>query len=212
MKRFIAALTVTLTLTAQPAYAGYEEALQLVREAKYGMAMAEFLPLARDGHAPSQFSVGLMYHLGRGVQPDLAIAYDWYKKAAMQENGAAMNNIGMMYLNGEYVARHRDVAFKLFEKAAETHAQAKDNLAQCYENGWGVKQDIPMAIDYYQRAGDQGYIAGYFHIGELYEKNHPGHPKDIEKAVEWYIKAAEKSFTRARSKLIELRRLPDSMR
>lgn len=207
------ALAATVLFHAGPAHAGYEDGLKAVRSAKYHEAMAEFLPLAREGHSGSQFSVGLMYHLGRGVQKDLETAYDWYKKAAMQEYPAALNNIGMMYLNGEYVAPNEDIAFKLFLKASLDHLQAQDNLGRCYENGWGVEQDIAKAIDHYTIAGDAGYVLGYFHIGELYERGHPPeYPKSVDKAVNWYIKAAEKKFTRARNRLIELGRLPASLR
>lgn len=206
-------LTAVTLLTSVPAQAGYEDGLKAVRNAKYHEAMAEFLPLAQEGHSGSQFSMGLMYHLGRGVQKDLEVAYDWYKKAAMQEYPAALNNIGMMYLNGEYVAANEDIAFKLFEKAATDHIQALDNLGRCYENGWGVEKDVARAIDYYTMAGDAGYMLGYFHIGELYERGHPPEfPKNVDKAVNWYIKAAEKKFTRARNRLIELGRLPAALR
>lgn len=209
----IAVLTASALLTAAPAHAGYEDGLKSVRNARYHEAMAEFLPLAKEGHSGSQFSVGLMYHLGRGVQQDLKVAYDWYKKAALQEYPSALNNIGMMYLNGEYVAPNKDIAFLLFQKASVDHIQALDNMGKCYENGWGTKQDLQLAIDYYTMAGDSGYILGYQHIAEMYEKGYPPKmPASIDKAVEWYIKAAEKKSTRAKNRLIELGRLPQHLR
>lgn len=212
MKRLLALVSLLMVLGALPARADYEAGLQMVRQAKFQQAYAAFLPLAEEGHAQSQFSLGLLYHLGRGMKVDLQKAYEWYKKAAMQENAPGMNNLGMMYLNGEYVAQNRDVAFKLFEKASGEHAQAKDNMGQCYENGWGVEQDIGQAVNFYQLAGDQGYFLGYYHAGQVYEKGYPDEPKNIDTAVEWYIKAAEKNFQKARTRLIELRRLPDHLK
>jgi len=217
MKRFALiptfSLCLALCLTAPPAHAGYEDALQMVRQAKYQQAMAEFLPLAQEGHMQSQFSVGLMYHLGRGVPRNEKTAYEWYKKSALQEHPPALNNVGMMYLNGEYVAQNYEIAFKLFQMASANHAQAKDNLGRCYENGWGVDRDIGQAINFYQLAGDDGYVTGYFHIGQLYEKGYPPDtPKDMEKAVNWYIQAAEQDYTQAKTRLIELGRLPESLR
>ena len=197
---------------AQQTGASYEKGLKMVREAKYQAAMAEFLPLAQAGHAPSQFSVGLMYHLGRGVPKSLKTAYEWYKKAVLQEHVPSLNNVGMMYLNGEFVARNRDVAFELFKKASAQHAQAKDNVAQCYENAWGTERDIQKAIEFYTLSGESGYIAGFHHLGQLYEKDYPGFPKNIDKAVEFYIKAAEMKYGRARTRLFELKRLPDRLK
>jgi hypothetical protein len=212
LKRLALLATALTALGARPAFAGYEDALQMVREAKYQQSYAEFLPLAEEGHSASQFSVGLIYHLGRGMKQDSKIAYEWYKKATLQDHAPAMNNIGMMYLNGEYVAKNQEIAFKLFEKASGEHAQAKDNLAQCFEHGWGVEQSPEIAVNLYELAGDAGYIAGYFHAGQLYEKGYPDAPKDIDAAVEWYIKAAENKFNQARTRLIELKRLPDHLK
>jgi len=212
MKRIVALASILTVLSTGAARAGFEDALRFVREAKYQQAYAEFLPLAEEGHAPSQFSIGLIYHLGRGFKKDLKLAYEWYKKAALQENAPGMNNLGMMYLNGEYVAQNREVAYMLFEKASTEHAQAKDNMGQCFENGWGVEQDADLAVNFYQLAGDAGYLPGYYHAGQLLEKGYPGTPKDIDAAVEWYIKAAESGYVKGRTRLIELKRLPASMK
>ena len=208
----VPALVLVGTLGVGPARADYKGALQMVRAGDYEKAMAEFLTLAEGGHPQSQFSLGLMHHLGRGVKPDLKTAYAWYKKSALQEHPPSINNIGMMYLNGEYVAQNREIAFKLFEMASAEHAQAKDNLGQCFENGWGVERDIEQAINFYQLAGEEGYVLGYYHLGRLFEKGYPDTPKDIDKAVEWYIKAAEKDVAKARARLIRLKRLPDSLK
>lgn len=216
---FILALTGALIVAlsapqthAQSVGGSYEEGLKMVRSGQWVKALSEFKPLAEEGHAPSQFSIGLIYHLGRGVKPNTEAAYQWYKKAAVQEHPSAMNNIGMMYLNGEYVAQNRSVAFDLFQMASFEHAQAKDNLAQCYENGWGVDRNIDKAINFYRLAGEQGYILGYFHAGQVFEKGYPDTPKDEDLAVKWYAMAAERDFTKAITRLIELRRLPDHLK
>ena len=39
---------------------------------------------AEQGHAPSQFSLGLMYMLGQGTQKDEAEGLAWIRKAADQ--------------------------------------------------------------------------------------------------------------------------------
>jgi len=188
--------------------ANYNDALQYIQAAKYGLAMKEFKQLAEEGHAPSQFSLGLMYHLGRGVDKDQAVAYEYYKQSALKEHPPALNNIGMMYLNGDYVAQNRDVAFRLFQKASTTHAQAMDNLGQCFENGWGVDRNIRRAREMYQLSGENGYIKGWYHLGQLFEKGYPDTPKNDDTAVEWYIKAAEKKHKKSINRLNRLGRLP----
>ncbi len=211
MKRLqcLAALMVFVAFAAAPPAhaASYEAALQLTRTARWDKALEEFKVLAKKGEARSQFSVGLIYHLGRGVKVDLKKAYTWYKKAALQHYAPAINNLGMMYLNGEYVAQNRTVAFRLFKMASAEHAQAKDNMARSYEKGWGVKKDIKSAIRYFREAGDAGYILGWIHLAQLYEKGLDA-PRNIDKAVVWYTKAAQKNSATARGALLRLGRLP----
>ena len=217
MKRLAALVILTVALTfnvgsPRAATAGnYNDALKLVQAGKFGLALKEFLQLAETGHAPSQFSVGLIYHLGRGVPVDLAKAYYWYKKSVLNDHIAGLNNIGMMYLNGEYVAQNRDVAYRLFKKASSSHAQAMDNLGQCYEKGWGTDRNTTRAVNMYTLSGDNGYIRGWFHLGQLYEKGYPDVPRDIDKAVEWYTKAAELNENRSFKRLKRLKRLPDHL-
>lgn len=217
MKRFalLAVLAVCLTLNVGSAHAAaggnYNDALKLVREGKFNLALKEFMLLAETGHAPSQFSVGLIHHLGRGTRVDLKKAYYWYKRSVLNDHVAGINNIGMMYLNGEYVVQNRDVAYRLFQKASTTHSQAMDNLGQCFENGWGTDRNIRRAVNMYTLAGDNGYLRGWFHLGKLYEKGYPGTPRDVEKAVEWYIKAAELKEAQSIKRLKRLNRLPDHL-
>jgi len=212
MKRFVLTVLLGVVFSAGAAHAAdYKSALLKVRQSKYTEALSEFKILAAEGHAASQFSIGLIYHLGRGVQADPETAYIWYKKAALLEYAPAMNNIGMMYLNGEYVASNQDVAYKLFLKASASHAQAKDNLAQCYEFGWGVERNAVKAADMYQNAGDAGYVLGWLHLAQMYETGYDDLPKDIDKAVEWHIKAAERDVSASRTRLAELGRLPPQL-
>jgi len=215
MKRFaflFLLFSVLLPVTSAHAQTGnYDQALQMVRLGKLGQAMKEFKILAESNHAPSEFSIGLMYHLGRGVDKNLETAYNWYKRSMIDGHPPALNNIGMMYLNGEYVVQHRETAFRLFKKASTTHAQAMDNLAQCYENGWGTDRQIKRATNMYQLAGENGYVLGWYHLGKLYEKGYPDTPRDIEKAVEWYIMAAEKKQKHAIKRLKRLGRLPEGL-
>lgn len=212
MKRFALALMLCVFVGAGVVHAAeYKDALIKAQAGKYAAALSDFKVLGQEGHAGAQFSAGLIYHLGRGVAKNLESAYTWYKMAALQKHPGALNNIGMMHLNGEYVAQNQETAFKLFEMASPDHAQARDNMAQMYENGWWVDQDIGLAKNFYEIAGDDGYILGWYHLGQLYEKDFPGTPKDIDMAVEWYIKAAQLGHTQSRTKLAELGRLPPEL-
>ena len=61
---------------------------------------------------------------------DYAQALRWYRLAAEQAQGTAINNLGIMYLEGKGVAKDVEEAKRLFKQAIEKGvAKAKDNLA-----------------------------------------------------------------------------------
>ncbi|MDH5187963.1 MAG: sel1 repeat family protein [Rhodospirillaceae bacterium] len=190
--------------TAFPALSGdYQEGLKMVRAGQWEAALNEFKPLADSGHAPSQFSIGLIYQLGRGVKKDADMARKMYVMSAKQGFWPAYNNLAKMFLDGDGIPQSNATAFKLFEKASENHAQAKNNLARMYENGWGVDKDMFIALRLYEESGDAGFIPSYFRLGEMFEQG-LGVDKDKQAAIAWYQKAAEKNNADAAKKLKQL--------
>jgi TPR repeat protein len=92
---------------------------------------------AEGGSAQAQFSVGVLYASGDGVQRDLAQAVHWYRCAAEQGDAAAQNNLGVLYATGQGVAQDEDEALSWYRKAAaQGHALAWHNLA-------GLRGGIP---------------------------------------------------------------------
>jgi TPR repeat protein len=63
----------------------------------------------------------------------------------------------------------------------------------------------------YQLAGESGVIKSWHRLGQVYETDQPFSPKDIEKAVEWYIKAAEQKYLPSIKRLTRLKRLPEEL-
>ena len=50
----------------------------------YGQAMEWFKKAAEQGYANAQYSIGIMYRRGEGVEQDYSQAMDWFRKAAEQ--------------------------------------------------------------------------------------------------------------------------------
>ncbi len=108
----IAALCAGFTfgLTA-PAWAGWDEGFAAYKRGDYATALREWRPLAEQGMADGQTSLGFMYERGQGVPQDYAEAVKWYRKAAKQGNAEAQNNLGVAYERGlgvtqDYVQAH----------------------------------------------------------------------------------------------------------
>ena len=58
-----------------------------------------------------------------------------------------------------------------------------------YYYGQGVKQDYIKAVEWYQKAAEQGVAQAQSNLGNRYY-NGEGVKQDYHKAVEWYQKAA----------------------
>ena len=88
---------------------------------------------------------------------DYAKAREWYEKAADKGDASAMNNLGLLYHNGQGVAQDYAKAREWYEKAADKgDASAMTNLGVLYHNGQGVAQDYAKAREWYEKAADKG--------------------------------------------------------
>jgi hypothetical protein len=58
---------------------------------------------ASEGHAESQYNLGLAYYHGKGVKKDLAVAADWYRGAGLNGQVKSQRNLAHMYEVGEGV-------------------------------------------------------------------------------------------------------------
>ena len=69
-----------------------------------------------------------------------------------------------------------------------------------YDNGQGVKQDYFKAVEWYQKAAEQGLAHAQYNLGVMYEEGR-GVKQDYIKAVEWWQKAAEQGHSYAQNNL-----------
>lgn len=81
---------------AAPAMADVKTGVDAWQQGDYAKAIGEWRPLAQNGDPDAQFNLGQAYKLGRGVQPDLNAAMDWYRKAAAQGHLRAEDNLGLL--------------------------------------------------------------------------------------------------------------------
>lgn len=92
-----------------------EEAMQA---GNYAEAFCIIKPLALQGNADAQFSLGWMYANGYGLRIDEPEAFRWWRKAAEQGHPEAMFTVAMAYLNGEGVEKDEHAALEWLHKAA----------------------------------------------------------------------------------------------
>ena len=95
--RSIAFAVLWLMLSQTPAVAqDFEKGLAAARAGNFAVAVAEWRPLANDGHVEAQFNLGTIYEAGFGVPKDAAEAAGWYAMAAGQGHARAQYNLGVM--------------------------------------------------------------------------------------------------------------------
>ena len=116
----------------------------------------------------------------------------WSQKAALQNDPAGMEKLGILYAWGHGVEKNDDEAFRWFQKAAERgNAEAQCNLANTYLRGEGnVAQNYPEAFKWYKKAAEQGFALGEFELANMYMSGQ-GAPQDFIEAAKWYRKAAD---------------------
>jgi TPR repeat protein len=104
---------------AAPAWADYQAGVDAYQTGDFKTAMTEWLPLAEEGDATAQNSVGALYDHGLGVDESDSEAAHWYSLAADQGLPLAMRNLAGMYAGGYGVAYDKDQAEYWYGKAAE---------------------------------------------------------------------------------------------
>ena len=160
------------------------------------------MPLNQNSaQASSYFELAEDYRLGRGQEVNIALALEYYYRAAEQGLAEAQNSLGNCYYYGRATRQSYQEAAKWYHRAAEQGlAEAQDKLGDCYYYGKGVDQGYEAAVRWYQRAAKQGYaraqnkLGNSYYYGQGVEQNH-------QEAAKWYLQAAEQGYARAQNKL-----------
>ena len=148
-------------------------------------AMARLAKNPRDGAAMAL--VGEIYNQGLAVRRDAAEAARWNKLASEQGNREAAFAYGMALLKGDGVAKDRDAARQMLEKAAATnHPGALYNLGVMAVEA----REFANAAGLLQRAADAGDIDALEALSALYRQGR-GVAQDLAKALDLLRQAAD---------------------
>ncbi|SOD42673.1 tetratricopeptide repeat protein [Nitrosovibrio sp. Nv4] len=129
----------------------------------------KFLQLRKDaeaGDAKAQNGLGVLFYTGEAISKDSTgkilsndpvTAAAWFHRSAAQGYADAQFNLGLMYANGEGVAKDPAKAVELFQKAADQgNVDAQNNLGVMYYAGEGVPRDEAKAKEWFKKAAAQG--------------------------------------------------------
>ena len=126
-------------MAAMPTWTILGGGYQSYLKGNFDAAHVEWLPLAELGDVEAQFNMGVIYDEGAGVSQDLAVAAEWYEKAAQQGFVDAQANLGMMYYHGQGVpCDHTKAAGWLQMAADQGDAEARDLIKKLSADSQGT--------------------------------------------------------------------------
>jgi hypothetical protein len=136
---------------------------------------------------------------------DLKTAYKCFEEYANYNQTNASNQIKAKYYKAYYISRDLvkldisnekkdEVVAKLFKEVADDDTnefpEAKLRYGDCLYHGKGVDQDLPKALEYFEKAADDGFKVAMYNAGKLYWNGCNGKINvDKEKAIT-YMKFA----------------------
>jgi TPR repeat protein len=143
-------------------------------------------------------NIGWLFARGEGgVKQSFKEAMLWWKFAASRGYTPAMNNVGLLYANGDGVPQDFEEAFKWWMRAAERgDAWAMNAVGDLYENGQGVKKNYELAMTWYREAAREGDGLAMWNVAHLHQTGLGVEPSPTT-ALEWYVQAAAKGHAPA---------------
>jgi uncharacterized protein len=150
-KIILAALA--LSTAAVPALADVKAGVDAWSRGEYDAAVKQWREPALKGDADAQFNMGQAYKMGRGVKADLAVALDWYRKAAAQGHLQAADSYGHLL---HYQNKIPESLPYLQASADRGDPRAQYLLATELFNGVHIEKDWVRAYALMTRASSAG--------------------------------------------------------
>jgi TPR repeat protein len=163
-------------------------------------------------YVPAMSRLAQLYE-DRGGSSNDALALQWYRMAAEQNDAHSQYELGMRYREGRGVERNDSEAVKWFHKAADQgDDDARTTLAELYvdEGKWtngAASADVKLnqAADLLLRAANSSHAEAQYRVGLLFEQGHWGSTNRAQ-AVDWFSKAASQKNVEAAKRLSALYR------
>ncbi|HIG44330.1 MAG: SPOR domain-containing protein [bacterium] len=138
-----------------PVNADFGDGINAFRNSEYETAIREWQPYAEQNDPRALYNLGQIYRRGLGVEPDLAVAEQYYRRAAELGHPHAQGNLGSIYYSRSPV--DMDQVLYYWQKAAEGgDIQSQYLLGIQYSQGKHIKQDHLFAYAWVKLAIDSG--------------------------------------------------------
>jgi len=107
----------------------------------------------QPNQAWNDYLMGKRLESGDNCEVDLALASQYFRRAAFRGLSEAQHALGFLYATGQGLPREEDIAIRWFTAAAEQgHTSAQHNLGVMYAEGRGVEPDEQAAVRWFYEA------------------------------------------------------------
>jgi len=155
----------------------------------------KYLNMALDNGDPEAGAyIGYMFQSGIEVEQNNATALEYYEDAAKENSGFALNQLGVLYLNGwSGITKDINSAKNYFKKSTDSgNPEGIYNLGKLYASGSGVTKNLPQAHLYFQRAAQAGNILALYNLARM-QLDGSGVAASCTNAIQLYNKVLERS-------------------
>lgn len=138
--------------TEKKLYHVHYQAKELMYSLELDEARRLFTFAAQQGYRPSMLKLGLIYYLGRGVEPDIIKAMHWFRLAADKGSRAACLNYAhaccaYALINKEKSSLLNEQAWDYYSRAAKKDGRYYFYLGvMCFEGRFGIDDETQRHI------------------------------------------------------------------
>ncbi|NQU71408.1 MAG: SEL1-like repeat protein, partial [Rhodospirillales bacterium] len=203
----VSCVFLAATLAAGPGRADVHAGVEAYKKGDYKTALREFVDLAESGDPRAQYNLAVMYLKGRGVEKNLARAFDLQQRAAKGGLAAAQHGLAIMYYRGEGAERDYRKAAEWFRRAADRGFPTSQlNLGVMYFSGQGVKRNDAEVVKWITLAAAKGLPEALFRLGRMYEEG-AIFAQSTQDAIYWYGKSSERGHADGEKQVKRLKAL-----
>ena len=161
----------------------------------YNLAARWLREAANNEHAGAQYQLGKMYRDGIGVEPSIAEAIKWFKKAAEWDLFVAKTALN--HLKEQQLIKY----MKDYPSGPDiTSPVLQFNVAMLYLKGKGLKKNTKKAFSWMNKSAQQNHHEAQHQLGMMYLDG-TGAKKNSRKAHNWLKKSAYLGNDKAKRKL-----------
>ena len=143
------------------------------------------------GSPEGKYLYALCFSNGYGTQSDSVRAKIWANRAIDDKYYTAYWLLGNMYLYGTCVDKSEDKAIDYYKQGDEKNEfNCQYSLGKIYENHY-AGLDLFMALEYYERAANNGHSQAIVRLGILYSDKDSEY-YDLDKSIYWLEKKIER--------------------